>query len=150
MFPQRIPISALVDSAGSIAILYVSVWIYEISNYLAMSLGGAQASLVIQGFLPVGVMAASANAGNFLVKSVQVLISVSILLALFVGIKGRATPLTRLTTIGMVSVFMASSYWEALDLLGVVPLAIHEAIFVALICCIMYILSRLLSGKREI
>ncbi len=138
----------MLDAAGSVAILYASIWIYELSNYLALSLSGAHAFLVMQGSIPVGVMAAS-NGGNFLVKPTQVLISTSILLAILLTMKGRRSPLSRLTTIGMASVFVASFYWEALDLLGVVPVAVHEAIFVTLICCIMYILSRFAHGLRE-
>lgn len=140
MEPRR----TLLDISLSLALLYFSVWIYELCNYAAFYVVGASASLYFDGVLPVGVASISgAGAELLLVKPIQVALCCAAGGSIYyVARRARATA-SSLVAAALLSLFCASFYWEALSLVGPLPLALHEVTFSLLSLGGLFGLSRL-------
>lgn len=112
---------------------YGSVWIYELSNYFLLRLGGANAVLSVQGILPTGVTAVtSASALLSLTKLTQVIVCVSIAGTLLLAIRKYHLTMTKIALITIVSVFVASFQWELLSQMDYVAVVVHEELFLLL------------------
>ena len=124
------------------ALPFLAVWVYEVSNMIALSIQGDQVSLTVAGWVPVGVAGVSQGALSPVTKVAQVLLCTS-LLALPFSLLARARFLVAksfvLTTI---AAFAASTYWELLSQLTVLSMAAHTAIFLAGTVTVSYLLIR--------
>jgi len=112
---------------------YVSVWIYELGNYLVLSASGADVSMAFLGALPIGVSAVTSNPqGMVLAKPLQVLITGSAMLAVLLFLRSRSLPISTTLASATFSVYLASSYWEILSLVGSSSYFVHLAGFTLL------------------
>lgn len=113
--------------------MYLSVWLYELGNWVSLSATGAHASIVLSGVLPVAVMGdASEGPGFSVAKVLQVGICVGITLVAFNAARRMGLPLTSLTLVSVTSMYIASMYWELFSLTSFVPMTLHESIYVVL------------------
>ena len=125
----------LLDLALAALVLYASFWVYEFGNLSSLALSGARVSLDVSGFLPLGTIATSADHAGLppiLVKTIQVALSVSpMLLIANLARRGRLVILEG-AAICVVSLFVASLYWESLSLLSRISMTEHELLYFAL------------------
>ena len=142
----------LLDLAIGAALLYVGVWIYELGNLVALSAIGSQASLVFSGLLPIGVSASLPDT-NLLVfaKPAQIALSTLAMLGLFYLVRSMRLQLSSSVTITVVSIYLASAYWELLSSVGAISYEAHLAIFTTLAIGAQVGLSSLFKtpGQRD-
>ena len=123
----------LLDISLAAALLYSAVWIYELGNYAALSIFGAQASLVFSGILPIGVSASVPDAGLLiLAKPGQIALSTGAMLGVFFAVKSMKLRLASNVAVTTVSIFLASAYWELLSSVAPISYEAHLAIFAML------------------
>lgn len=123
----------LADVSLCAFLLYAGFWVYEGLNYALLSILGSQASLILSGALPVGVSASVPDSGAFvLAKPAQVALSALAMFAVFRAVRGRGLPGASTVSLTMVSVYIASVYWELLSAVGPLSYEAHMAIFTAL------------------
>jgi hypothetical protein len=123
----------LTDLATTIIALYLSVWVYEIGNWVSLTVSGARTTILMVGILPGGVVGLP-NAGMDLggAKVLQIAICVG---ATFVALRLISVghfPLTRITMISITSMYITSAYWEMLSFTAFVPILLHESIYIVL------------------
>lgn len=135
------------DFALAGCVLYLSVWLYEAGNYLALSLSGAQATLVMNGILPVGVVAVGGSALPGMAKLLQVAVAMGVLVPAYAVLR-RSFSVTLLALITVMVTFLTSFYWEFLSLVGPLPLALHEAFFTLLSVGALVVFTRADSNLR--
>jgi hypothetical protein len=120
------------DILLSMTVVYFSVWLYEIGNWISLAIMGANPSLAWSGILPVGVVAFSTHSGSLLdAKLIQVGMSVGTIFILWVLTNGRF-PITSVTLAGSMGIYLASIYWEMLSLTSFVPMYFHEMTYAVL------------------
>lgn len=90
---------------------------------------GANVSLTVVGWIPIGVAGVSQGTLSPLTKVVQVMLATAFLSPLLVLFSKTRFPLAKDFTLAMVGVFVASTYWELLSQLTVVPMSVHIGIF---------------------
>jgi len=115
-------------------VLYSSFWLYELANYLALTLSGASAGLAVSGVLPVGTISLSASHSWFppvAVKLLQVACSVSPMLLVARRARSSRYSIVEGAAICVISLFGASLYWESLSLVSMLSLGAHEILYVA-------------------
>jgi hypothetical protein len=123
----------LADFAGAASIVYLSVWLYELANWLSLIIVGVNPTLVMAGLLPGGVMGVTSNSSVLaLAKPLQTVISISAIGIIFACLRKRQLPATRFAVLCAASIYSASVYWELLSMLSFIPLMLHEAAFLAL------------------
>ena len=118
------------DIAASATALYVSVWLYEISNVAALSAQGAAVSLTVVGGIPVGVAGVSVGAFSPFTKALQMLIAVGPLLLLARLLSRRRLPLAEAFVISSICVYVTSACWEMLSVFSSMPAFVHVGVFV--------------------
>ncbi|HEV2226687.1 MAG TPA: hypothetical protein VGR56_07790 [Nitrososphaerales archaeon] len=119
------------------------MWLYEVGNLLSLSATGVQTSIILVGILPVGVMGDTPVGLGFPVaKLLQVGICVGVTLTAYAAVRRRSLPLTGFTLVVIMSMCIASVYWEMFSLTSFVPMAIHEAIYAALSVGLTFALLR--------
>jgi len=125
--------------------LYLAVWIYEISNLVVLSAVGTQASMAFIGILPVGVSAVNPDSQMLAVaKPLQVLMCGAIMLGLLYSIRSKGLPISTMLASATLSIYLASSYWEMLSLVGSSSYLIHLSGFTFLALATQMGLSRAL------
>lgn len=111
----------------------MSLWIYEISNYVALSLLGLkQVTLIINTYYPLAASAVApgdATTPLALAKPIQVLLSTMWLYAIYIYCKTKQMTVMGYASITLLAAFLASSYWEALGLITYLGLATHLTLF---------------------
>ena len=123
----------LLDLSIGAALLYLGVWIYELGNLLALSAFGSQASLVFSGILPIGVSASVSDTSLLvLAKPAQIALSTLAMFGLFSLVRSMKLQISSNVTITVISIFLASAYWELLSSVGAISYEAHLAIFTAL------------------
>ena len=123
----------VLDLGATVALLYVSVWVYELGNYVAMAATGFDVSLLIFGVMPVGVVGVlSGPDGLGMTKPLQVALTASLMSVLYLRLRGSKLPLTTLTSLATIGVYSASMYWELLSALNSIPIIVHEGLFTAI------------------
>jgi hypothetical protein len=111
-------------------VLYASIWVYELSNYISMTLSGAKPFLSVQGIFPVGVIAVlSGSPAVSLTKLVQVAICASVAVGLLWAFRNRQLPFTKIALVTAISLYIASFQWEFLPQAGYVTEAVHQGSF---------------------
>ncbi len=125
---------ALVDVVLSVVSLYGSFWIYELGNYTSLALSGSSASLTIMGVLPVGTVAFSTSnywMPTLLAKAFQIALTAALMLLVARMARSMDLVLLEGAAICVLSIFVASAYWESLTLVSKLSLGAHELLFVA-------------------
>jgi hypothetical protein len=134
MFSSRARV--LFDVAGAASVAYLSVWLYEFANWVSLSLVGVNATLVMVGVLPGGVLGVSTGSSVLaLAKPVQVFLTLGVAGLCLAALRGRQLPATKFVLFCTASVSLASIYWELLSLLSFIPVAVHEGAFLGLSFC---------------
>jgi hypothetical protein len=134
------------DACVAAALVYFAVWIYELSNLAVLSAVGSQASLAFVGILPVGVSAVNPDAQLLAVaKPIQVLICGGAMFGLLYAIRSRGLPVSAMLASATLSVYLASSYWEMLSLVGSTSYLVHLSGFAVLALATQAWLSRALK-----
>jgi hypothetical protein len=135
--------SRVLDVCIGSAIVYFAIWVYELGNLLVLSSMGTQASLSFVGVLPVGV-SALASGQQFLpiAKPLQVLVSSGLMFAMLLAIRSRRLPISAAVASATLSIYLASSYWEMLSLIGATSYWTHASIFTSLALATQLGLSR--------
>jgi hypothetical protein len=108
-------------------VLHESIWVYELSNYVSLVLGGANAFQTVQSILPVRVSTASSVPS--LVKLVQVVICSFITILLLWVTKNHRLPFTKVALITTISLDVASFQWELLSQINYATEAVHQGTF---------------------
>jgi hypothetical protein len=130
------PISrhTVVDLSLSVVVLYASFWIYEFGNYVSLMLTSANVSLATWGVLPVGTVALFTGHSmmpTWLAKVLQVILSASLMLLIARRARASRFELLEGATICILSIFLASVYWESLTEVSVLSYGAHELLYVA-------------------
>jgi len=136
------------DAAASLLALYLSIWLYEVGNWVSLSAEGAKVTFLLSGVLPVGVMGVGAGGTGFpLAKLAQVaLCSTATLLAAWVA-RSKGFRLAGATLLGITGMNIASVYWEMLWMMSFIPVAFNEAIYLAMSAAIAWALLRAVPGN---
>ena len=137
----------VVDIAFAVVLLYISYWVYELSNYIAYSLAGLSPTISIAGFLPPGV-AAVVGQGTLLVKIVQVLIACTVPIAVLLVARVARLPAVALASITILSIFIASFYWEFLSSGSSAPLDLHTIAFAAVAAISQYSILKITKASH--
>jgi hypothetical protein len=131
------------DFACAGLILYSSLWIYELSNYVAYLMAGLGPSLILNGPFPSGVASVVGGGQDIvLLKPVQTIISCAGVGILYVIARKSGATTSAASAITSMSVFAASLYWELLPVVGFLSYYLHFAIFMGLVTCIEFGLIR--------
>jgi hypothetical protein len=94
----------------------LSVLVYELWNFLVLTGAGAQVSFILAGPLPAGVVAVSATSQPLIVaKLAQTFLCSVTFLGLFLIVRRRNLPFTKLASICMIGASLASVQWEFLS-----------------------------------
>ncbi len=133
----------VLDVALLPVLLFLSVWIYELSNYAVMTLGGYQGTLIVQGVLPAGLVAVGQGSAPFVfAKPLQVLMATGLVLPLYLGLRRTRMHLSLLASASIMAIYLSSFYWELLSLVGPLPLPIHETLFTVISVLALTIFTR--------
>ncbi len=124
-------------------LLYLSLWIYELSNYVVMAASGYQGSLIVQGVIPAGFVAVGQGSSPFiLAKPLQVLMATGSVLPLYIGLRRTRFQLSLLASASILAIYLSSFYWELLSLVGPLPLLFHETLFTVITVTALTIFTR--------
>lgn len=135
----------VVDACVGAAIVYLAVWIYEVSNFVVLSAAGTQASMAFVGILPVGVSAVNPDTQLLaLAKPLQVLICGAVMLGALYSVRSKGLPISTLVASASLSIYLASSYWEMLSLVGSSSYLVHMGGFTLLALAAQMAISRAL------
>jgi hypothetical protein len=136
----------VVDACIGAAMVYLAVWIYELSNLVVLSAVGTQASMAFVGILPVGVSAVNPDTQLLaLAKPLQVLLCAAVMFGLLYSIRSKGLPISTMLASATLSVYLASSYWEMLSLVGSSSYLVHVGGFTVLALAVQVGLSRALK-----
>jgi len=134
------------DVCIAAAMVYAAVWIYELSNLAVLSTVGSQASIAFVGILPVGVSAVNANAQLLTIaKPLQVLLCGAVMFGLLYSVRLKGLPISTMIASATLSIYLASSYWEMLSLVGSSSYLVHIGGFTVLALATQMGLSRALK-----
>ncbi len=129
----------VVDLAFAIVLLYVSYWVYELSNFIAYSLAGLSPTISLAGLFPAGIAAVvGPEQGTLLLKILQVLIACTVPIAVLLGARVARLPAVALASITILSIFIASFYWEFLSPASGTSLDLHTIAFAAVAAISQY------------
>lgn len=111
------PLRVRAFDLGLTALLFfLSVWVYELWNSLVLASTGAQVYLVLAGPLPAGVVGVSAASQPPVVAKVaQTFLCCVTFFGLFLTVRRRDLPLTKLASICMIGSSLSSVQWEFLS-----------------------------------
>ncbi len=141
----------LLDASVAAALVYLGVCIYELTNYAALSALGAQASLTFWGGVPIGVSASVTQGDVFaLVKPLQIALSTLMMLGLFRIVRSLGLRNAETLALSIVSIYIASAYWELFSSVGALSYEAHTAIFIALAIGAQFGLTTLFGASRGV
>lgn len=140
----------LIDVVTSIIALYLSVWLYEIGNWVSLTVSGARATILMVGILPGGVVGLPAGATDFgSTKVLQIAICVGAAFVALMLIRMGDLPLTRVTIVSIAGIYITSAYWEMLSLTAFIPILVHESIYIGLSVVTSVVLMAAASRLRS-
>jgi len=137
----------VVDLAFAVVLLYVSYWVYELSNFIAYSLAGLSPTISVAGFLPAGISAVVGQ-GTLLVKIFQVFIACTVPIAVLLVARVARLPAVALASITILSIFIASFYWEFLSSAKDAPLDLHTIAFAAVAAISQYTIVKVTKASH--
>lgn len=126
-----------------------SVYAYEFANYLAFIIFGLAPKISWLWVLPTGV-ATTGSCGvcaTFL-KPLQVAISIALTFMSYLALRKINLAAARYGFIGIISLNLASFYWESFSSLGPVPMFVHEILFVGLTLVTTLAITTVIHLKR--
>jgi hypothetical protein len=136
----------VLDVGIAASLVYLAIGIYEISNLLVLSAVGTQASMAFIGILPVGVSAVNTDSQMLAIaKPLQVLTCGTIMFGVLYSIRSKGLPISTMLASATLSIYLASSYWEMLSLVGSSSYLIHISGFTVLALATQMGLSRALK-----
>jgi hypothetical protein len=138
-----------VDLTVSVLVPFLALWVYEIANLIALAAQGDGVSLSVAGLIPLGVAGVSQGALSPLTKILQVAMATSLILPLGAMFSKKGLIIAETVVLSTVGVYLASSYWEMLSLLTVVPMTLHTGIFIAGTCTLALVLARELDRPHH-
>jgi hypothetical protein len=112
-------------------VLFSSFWIYELGNLAALHLAGRSPHLVVQGYLPAGVIS-SAPPNALLGKPFQLVLGVGVftpILWILWVLWRKRSPFTKIALLFCLSSFISSVSWEAqigFPINGLAPLLVYS------------------------
>jgi hypothetical protein len=98
---------------------------------MALTLQGYGVSLSMAGWIPLGVSAVTSTGPSPLTKVVQLAVAIGLLLPLKKLFSSARLPLAEALIVSSAGICLASTYWEMLSLLTVLPIAFHIGVFIA-------------------
>ncbi len=139
----------IVDLPFAILLLYLSYWVYELSNFLAYALAGLNPGISLAGLFP-SVMSAVVGPQQvtILVRVLQVLISCTVPFAVLLVARTVHLPCTVLASITIMSIFIASFYWEVLSSASSTSLDLHTIAFAAVAAISQYSILRVTKATH--
>lgn len=132
----------MVDLFITALVPFFAIWLYEISNWIALVEQGYRASLTLAGWLPLGVAGTTTGSLSPLTKVIQVAVAIGILFPLGKLFSKIGLLIAETFILSTVGVYLASLYWESLFMLSVFPMVLHVGIFVAGACILQLLLLR--------
>jgi hypothetical protein len=127
----------------------VTVWAYEVSNLIVLVAQGATATLSLAGWIPLGVAAVSQVGLSPLTKLIQIVLATGMLLPIWAVLSRARLFVAKTFILAGVAIYLASAYWETLSLLTMIPMALHESLFIAGTGAIMASLLVMCSDRRS-
>lgn len=122
--------------------LYIGLWVYELSNWVSLTLLGCQSTLSLSGLFPAGVSGVSTVQGDLvLAKPLQIAVSVGAVLLLLLLLHRFNLPVTKLIMIGTASAYFATAYWEALSFSWIPTTPTGQGLFAVLNALAMLLLT---------
>lgn len=115
-----------------------------------MAAQGASVSLSMAGWIPLGVAGVSQGALSPFTKIIQVAMATCLILPLGAMFSKKGLIIAESVVLSTVGIYLASSYWEMLSLLTVVPMALHTGIFIAGTCTLALVLARELDRLHHL
>jgi len=140
----------LIEFAVTAVLPFLAVWVYEISNMIALMVEGGQVSLTVAGWIPVGVAGVSQSTLSPLTKGAQILLSIGLLLPLYALFSRSRFRVAKAFLLTFVGTFIASAYWELLSQLTFEPMTVHMGIFVMGTVAISFMLLSELALPRSL
>jgi len=137
----------VVDLAFAVVLLYVSYWVYELSNFIAYSLAGLSPTISVAGLLPAGISAVVGQ-GTLLVKILQVLIACTVPIAVLLAARVARLPAVAVASITILSIFIASFYWEFLSSASSASLDLHTIAFAAVAALSQYSILKVTKASH--
>jgi hypothetical protein len=136
----------VIDICIGAALVYLAVWIYEICNLVVLSAVGTHASMAFVGILPVGVSAVNPNSQLLAIaKPLQVVICGAAMFGMLYSVRSKGLHISTMVASATFSVYLASSYWEMLSLVGSSSYLIHVSGFTVLALATQMGISRVLK-----
>jgi hypothetical protein len=133
----------ILDVCIGSALVYFAIWIYELGNFIVLSSVATQASISFVGILPIGVSAVTSDQQLLpFAKPLQVVICSGIMFMILRAIRSKSLPISTTLATATLSIYLASSYWEVLSLVGPTSYFIHLGIFTSLALATQLGLSR--------
>jgi hypothetical protein len=139
-----------VDLAVAAVVPLLTVWLYEFSNLAVLAAEGEQVSMTVEGWIPLGVAGVSVNALSPLTKLAQVLLATGLLIPLTVLVSRARLALARALILAMAGAFLASTYWELLSQLSMIPMAVHVSVYLAATATVSFALLRRFMSPRQL
>jgi hypothetical protein len=133
----------ILDICIGSAMVYIAIWIYEFGNFIVLSSVATQASIAFVGIVPVGVSAVTSDHQLLpFAKPLQVLICSAIMFMMLQAVRSKSLPISTTMATATLSIYIASSYWEVLSLVGSISYEVHMGIFTTLALATQFGLSR--------
>jgi hypothetical protein len=136
----------ILDICIGASMVYLAIWIYELGNFIVLSTVATQASIAFVGILPVGVTAVASDQQVLpFAKPLQVLICSGVMFMMLRTVRSKSLPISTTLATATLSIYLASSYWEVLSLVGPISYDLHMGIFTSLALATQLGLSRFLK-----
>jgi hypothetical protein len=120
----------------------MSIWLYEIANWLVLAAQGYAVSLSTVGWIPLGVSAVTSAGLSPVTKLFQMTVAIGLLLPLRALLSTKRLILAEALTLSSVGIFLASGYWEMLSLLTAIPMTLHVGLFITGASAMAFVLLR--------
>jgi hypothetical protein len=136
----------VVDACIGAAIVYFAVWIYEICNLVVLSAVGSQVTMGFLGIFPVGVSAVNPDPRLLAIaKPLQVVLCGATMFGMLYLVRSKGLPTSTMLASATLSIYLASSYWEVLSMVGSSSYLMHLGGFTVLAMATQVALSRALK-----
>jgi hypothetical protein len=134
----------ILDICIGSTLVYFAICIYELGNFVVLSTVATQASISFVGILPIGVSAVTSDQQLLpLAKPLQVLVCSGLMFMILRAVRSKSLPVSTILATATLSIYLASSYWEVLSLVGPISYEVHMGIFTSLALATQLGLSRL-------
>ena len=140
----------VLDLSVAAVVPLLTVWLYEFSNLAVLAAQGERVSMTVAGWIPLGVGGVSQNALSPFTKLAQVLLATGLLLPLSVLFSKAKLALSKAFVLTMVGAFLASTYWELLSQLSMIPMTVHVSVYLVATATVSFALLRRFMSPRQL